>query len=236
VNIHRVTYNPDKKSCTLYFIGCNFNCVWCYWKEIYRLEGRRNIRFLNTEEVLALLGRVMPERVNILSGDPDENEEFMRLPMKLKKSVGCHVGLSTNGYLLPDLDGVDHVNISLKAFDDSLHVRYTGRSNKPCFSNLRHIHNKGIGLSASSVYIPGLIEGDEIERIAGFIAGIDDNIPYRVIGYMKVSGLPFREPDPGEVERVSLRAGRYLKNIVFSRSSGEDYTGIIDLFTNYLRK
>ncbi|MDD2702770.1 MAG: hypothetical protein PHC33_02020 [Candidatus Omnitrophica bacterium] len=73
MNIHRVTYNPDKKSCTLYFIGCNFNCVCCYWKEIYRLELRRNIRFLNTDEVLALLVRVMPKRVNILSGAPEEN-------------------------------------------------------------------------------------------------------------------------------------------------------------------
>jgi len=257
MNIHRITYNPQKQSCSLYFIGCNFRCLCCYWKQIYpvrskapeataqllagtsnRVYGKvdfRNLHFLHLEEVLGILRQVSPKNIYILSGDPRQNTEFTQLPKALYKEFGCTVRLLTNGYILPDLEGITHVSMSIKAIDDSLHIRYTGKSNKNSLENFRLIHKKGIELSTSSVYIPGLIEKKEIEDIAKFMANIDENIPYRVIGYMKVSGLEYKEPDYEEVREVASLANKYLKNITFSRPKGEDYTGIVDLFTNNLR-
>lgn len=236
MNIHRITYNPQKQSCSLYFIGCNFRCLCCYWKQIYGKVDFRNLHFLNLEEVLSILRQVSPKNIYILSGDPKQNTEFAQLPKTLYKEFGCTVRLLSNGYILPDLEGITHVSMSIKALDDSLHTRYTGKSNKNSLENFRFIYKKGIELSASSVYIPGLIEKEEIEDIAKFIASIDENIPYRVIGYAKVDGLEYREPDYEEVREVASLANKYLKNINFSRPKGEDYTSIVDLFTNNLRR
>lgn len=236
MNIHRITYNPKQNSVSLYFIGCNFRCLCCYWKQIYGKVNFKKLRFLSLDEVSKILKSVSPARVYILSGDPKPNPEFNQLPKILYNNFKCEVRLLTNGYNLPTLEGISHVSMSIKALEDSLHTRYTGKSNKKSLENFKLIYKKGIDLSASSVYIPGLIEKKEIENIAKFIAGINENIPYRVIGYMKVDGLNFREPNYEEVEEVASLANKYLKNVTFSRPKGEDYTGIVDLFTNNLRR
>jgi pyruvate-formate lyase-activating enzyme len=236
MNIHRITHNPKSGSCSLYFIGCNFRCLACYWKQIYGRVNLRRLRLPALDEVIDLLRPVSPRSVSILSGDAKPNESFSRLPKALKGAFGCEVRLITNGYILPELEGLTHVAMSIKALDHDLHKRYTGKSNRQCLRHLKEIHGAGISLSASSVYIPGLVETEEIERIARFVASVDEDIPYRVIGYMKVDGLDIEEPSYEEVERVRTRASQHLKNVVFSRSSGEDYSGIIDLFTNNLRR
>ena len=236
MNIHRITYNPKTKSGSIYFIGCNFRCLCCYWKEIYGQVNFKKLKLLNIDEVLKLLKDASPKSVSILSGDPKPNPEFNRLSKVLKDEFNCAVRLLTNGYILPDLEGVTHVSMSIKAVNDELHKSYTGKSNKACLEHFKLIHDKGIELSASSVYIPGLLEKEEIESIAKFIASIDDAIPFRVIGYMQVKGFDYKVPDKDEVESVASLARKYLKNVVASRSSGEDYSGVIDLFTNDLRK
>ena len=53
---------------------------------------------------------------------------------------------------------------------------------------------------------------------------------------MKVKTFDYRVPSKEEVEGVATIARKYLKNVVASRSSGEDYSGVVDLFTNDLRK
>jgi pyruvate-formate lyase-activating enzyme len=183
-----------------------------------------------------MLKEVSPKSVSILSGDPRPNPEFKHLPKALKDEFNCTVRLLTNGYVLPDLEGVSHVSMSIKAVNDDLHKNYTVKSNKVCLEHFKLIYNRGIELSASSVYIPGLIDKEEIESIAKFIATIDDEIPFRTIGYMKVNNLGYKEPSKEEVESIATLARKHLKNVVASRSSGEDYTGIVDLFTNNLRK
>lgn len=235
MNIHRITYNPKTGSASLYFIGCNFRCMCCYWKKIYGRVNFKKLQFPNTEETMRLLKQASPKSVSILSGDPRPNNEFDGLPKLLKDKIGCKVRLLTNGFILPNLEGVTHISMSIKAFNDELHVRYTGRSNKACLEHFKMIHDKAIELSASSVYIPGLIEADEIERIAEFVASVDSTIPYRVIGYMKIDGFDYHEPGKEEVESVARLAGKHLKNVIPSRSSGEDYAGVVDLFTNNLR-
>ena len=236
MNIHRITHNPKTSSCSLYFIGCNFRCLACYWKQIYGRVNLRKVRLPALDEVIDLLRPVSPRSVSILSGDAKQNESFSRLPKALRDAFGCEVRLITNGYILPDLHGITHVAMSIKALDNALHKKYTGKSNRQCLRHFRLIHEAGISLSASSVYIPGLVEAEEIERIARFVASVDESIPYRVIGYMKVQGLDIEEPAYEEVERVGSRAAQHLKDVVFSRSSGEDYSGVADLFTNSLRR
>lgn len=188
------------------------------------------------EDVIQLLRTVKPESVSILSGDPVPTADYLRLPKILKEEIGCKVRLLTNGYILPDLEGVTHVSMSIKVLNDELHRKYTGKSNKNCLENFKLIYKEGIELSTSSVLIPGLIEDDEIECIAAHISTIDPNIPYRIIGYMRVNGIPYRQPDCEELNKAADKARRHLKNVIFSRSKGEDYTGVVDLFTNNLRQ
>ena len=117
MNIHRITHNPKTGSASLYFIGCNFRCMCCYWRQIYGQVKLNKLKFASMDEVIELLQKVKPESVSILSGDPVSSPDYLRLPKMLKEEIGCKVRLLTNGYMLPDLDGLTHVSMSIKAAD-----------------------------------------------------------------------------------------------------------------------
>lgn len=236
MNIHRITYNPEANSCSLYFIGCNFRCTGCYWKKIYPEVNLKELRLLDLEEVMEILRPVSPRRVIIISGDPHENHEFSILPKTLYDEFQCEVRLMTNGYILPGLEGLSHVSLSIKAFSDDIHRKYTGRSNCIPLKNFAMLHEQGVGLSSSSVLIPRVIDKEEIQKIGRFIGGIDRDIPYRVIGYMPVNGLPYRKPTYDEVREAAESINGSLANVVFSDPKEYDYTGIVDLFTDNLRQ
>lgn len=236
MNIHRITYNPELRSCSLYFIGCNFRCTGCYWKKIYPEINIKTLKLLNLKEVIHILKPVSPQRVILISGDPVENYEYSILPRTLYEEFGCEVRLMTNGYILPRLEGLRHVSMSIKALSDNLHIQYTGRSNKVSLKNFRRLYDNGVGLSSSSVFIPDVIGRDEIKKIGDFIGGIDREIPYRIIGYMPVDGLPFRKPTYEEIREAALSINGSLKNVIFSDPKEQDWTGIIDLFTNNLKR
>lgn len=236
MNIHRITYNPKQNSASLYFIGCNFRCLWCYHKELYGKVNLKRLKFLNLKEALKILKSVSPKRVYILSGDPCKNCEFSILPKILYEEFGAEVRLLTNAYILPCLEGLKHVSISIKVMDEELHKKYTGRSNKRVISNFKFLYDKGIELSSSCVFIPGCVDKEQVIEIAQFIASIDKNIPFRIIGYIPVKGLSFRKPSFEEVGALADEVKKYLKHVSFSRPEGEDYTGIIDLFTNNLER
>jgi pyruvate-formate lyase-activating enzyme len=236
MNIHRITYNAKTQSCSLYFIGCNFACRACYWKQIYGRVDFRRLQFPNLEETIDILRPVSPEKVYMISGEPRPCQEYDRLPLALHAAFGCEVRLLTNGYLLPGLDGLHHASVSIKAFDDALHREYTGKSNRQTLANFRLLHEKNVELSCSSVLIPGLIGSAEIAAIARYVASVDSNIPYRIIGYMPVDGLPYRRPTVAELQAAAAAAKASLNQVVFSDPAPQDYTGIVDLFTNHLRR
>jgi pyruvate-formate lyase-activating enzyme len=236
MNIHRITYNPEANSCSLYFIGCNFRCIGCYWKKIYPKVNFKELKFLNLNETMDILKPVSPGKVTIISGDPVRNHEFSILPKTLYEELGCEVRLMTNGYILPFLEGLKHVALSIKAVSDGLHRYYTGKSNEMSLSNFKLLYESGVGISLSSVFIPDVIDAEEIKRIGKFIGSVDKDIPYRVIGYMPVDGLYYRSPDYEELKKAAQSINGSLHNVVFSDPEEQDYSGIVDLFTNNLRK
>ena len=237
MNVHRITYNPRTKSCSLYFIGCNFRCTACYWKEIYPPRvNLDSLRLLKTSDILEILTAVNPEHVVLISGDPRLNNEFCSLPRILRESFRCQVRLMTNGYILPDLEGLGQVSLSIKALDDDLHRKYTGKSNRRSLGNFRVLYENNVNIAVSTVYIPGLIDAGEIASIARYVGSVDRDIPFRVIGYMPVNGLPYRKPSYEEVESVAAPLRQYLEKVEFSSPVSQDYSGIVDLFTNRLRK
>ena len=237
MNIHRITYNPKLNSASLYFIGCNFRCRGCFWKELYGKTDFKKIRFLNLDETVDVLKKVSPSRVHIISGDPVLSPEFRALPKRLYDEFKCEVRLMTNGFILPDIEGLSHVAFSIKAYDEDLHKRYTGRSNEMCLKNFEKLYANNVDIAASTVLIPDFVWFDEIEKIAGFVASVGKDIPLRIINYAPVADLPLRVPDIKEIDYAVSLASKHLNNVSRSPLSARvDYTGIIDLFTNELQK
>ncbi|TDA32166.1 MAG: hypothetical protein DSO04_02685, partial [Hadesarchaea archaeon] len=79
------------------------------------------------------------------------------------------------------------------------------------------------------VYVPGLVEGEEVERIARFLSSLDPGIPYHLDALLPPDER-WRAPSPEEVEEAARRAGRYLRRVTFLTGREEPRYGTVSLF------
>lgn len=130
--------------------------------------------------------------------------------------------LSTNGSLL-DRDfvtelgrkGLDDVHIDLKAYSQKLHEWYTGQSNQRVLDAIALLNESNLNFEVITVFIPGIVDKEEIERIARFLSSIGENIKYRIIRYVPVGNLS-RRPTEEEIKEAVSVAKKYLSNVTSS--------------------
>jgi pyruvate-formate lyase-activating enzyme len=108
----------------------------------------------------------------------------------IKKQTKLWVLIETNGYgLTPqNLDcltenGVDTFWLDIKAFDAEKHKWLTGCANDHILKLPQEIIRRGFVLEVLSLYIPGLVEVDDLVNIARILAAADADIPFTILAF-----------------------------------------------------
>jgi pyruvate formate lyase activating enzyme len=231
MNVYHITYGPDTKIVQLHFWGCNLSCRACLLKrEIYdchltetkdRIRRRQNDinktpeKFLDLKEIMGLLSRLEVGEVILMGAEPALDPALPQLTEALHREFSSYNVLLTNGFHIPDLSDIDEVVFSIKAFTDAIHRDYTGASNRTALRNFRTLYESGVRLRTESIFIPEYIDGAETEKIAGFIGGVDKNIPHRIDAYIPTGNNPWRRPAPGEIENAAELARKHLKDVSY---------------------
>ena len=125
----------------------------------------------------------------------------------IKTQTKLWVLIETNGYgLAPqNLDrlqasGVDAFWLDIKAYDAEKHKWLTGCSNEHILRLPEEILKRGFTLEVLSLYIPGLVESDELERIARLLTAIDAEIPFTILAFFPEYQMKdFRSPNTREM-------------------------------------
>lgn len=187
------------KNLAVFFQGCTFNCLFC-----------QNWHFRH--ETLTAAYRTVEEMVTdtdqrtscicYFGGDPAAQIPFAIKASKRarEKAAGriLRICWETNGSVKPELldqaveiaiDSGGCVKFDLKAWDTSLHVALTGVTNQQTLDNFARVAQK-IGrrpipplLIASTLLVPGYIDAREVAAIAGFIVGLNPDIPYSLLAF-----------------------------------------------------
>jgi pyruvate formate lyase activating enzyme len=208
----KVTYSEEHSRVSIYNVGCNFACRGCS----YRLLQPESGPPLAVEDIEAALMRYQPRLVTFLGGEPTTNPDLPRLLAFAKNEIGAETWLGhTNGSHLP-MDNLDGANVSFKAFSPDTHLYYTGQPAAPVYDNFRAAFDAGLKLKASTVLIPGLVDVDEVEAIASFIAGLSKAIPFHVAAYVPVPGAPWQGPSPAHLAQAVAAARRHLQSVTSS--------------------
>ena len=217
--------------------GCNFHCKGCFRPA--RDEGGTP---LTAEETLERMERAclnyygkVPSEAMITGGEPTLDRDYLLSLVKGLKEKGFEkIVLMTNGYELGvDEDyvneleeaGLTEAHVDLKAFSEDVHRWYTGKSNEPVLRAIEKLNASGIELLVQTIYMPGIVDDAEIEKIAMFFASLNKNIKYRInpfvpiFAYEKVTKRPTLE----EMERAYEIASMYLPNAIISRSCYREY-------------
>jgi len=227
-HVYHITHTPATQSASLRFWGCNMACLGCLCKEgIYdhllkeeRLGGHaipgtkeKPEHLLDFDEVMARLSPFKLKRIFLTGEEASIDPQYAALTRAFHERFHTENVLYTNGYAMASLDDTDAVEVGIKAFSEELHLRYTGRPARSVQENFKRYAASGVRLTAASILIPGLVEIDEIERIAQFIASVNKDIPYFVLPYFPAGGNPWRKTEPWETAEAMRRVGKYLNNV-----------------------
>lgn len=203
----------SEKRCAIQFYGCNFRCKACFaphmdtYTEITPEGLLTETKQFNIEEVMLAGGEPTIYRKELLS--------FINL-------CNARTILSTNGSLLDtafitEMENtcLDEVHIDLKAFTPELHEWYTGESNESVLNAIKLLNRSKLDFEVMTVFIPGIVDEEEIERIAEFLSGINTKIKYKIIRYIPVGNIS-RRPTEEEIKEAASVAKKYLCNVISS--------------------
>ncbi len=223
---YKVTYNTNgglDRAC-VYNQGCNFRCLGCS----YKLRASHpavggELKKIELGEMMGILARLKPRRVHFLGGEPTTNADLPELARYAHEELGAVTKLGhTNGSgRVPDF--IDEAAFSIKACTDRIHEQYTGAPNGKVLSNFADAYRRGIRVTASTVLIPGVVDAEEVGRVAGFVGGIDRRIRFHITAYMPVPGVPYPAPTPQELSEARAAAQEQVESVSCRALSGEDY-------------
>ncbi|MBR2343266.1 MAG: glycyl-radical enzyme activating protein [Clostridia bacterium] len=162
--------------------------------------------------------------VTLSGGECLVQADFCAELLKKLKENGIHTAVDTCGFVSKELLNkvipyTDVFLYDLKAYDEDVHIKYTGQSNRIILENLNYLDSLGKNIEIRIPYVPEY-NSDQIEKIAIFLSKLKHITKIRVLPYHNYAGskyealnmantLPGRLPTDEE-----LKAARNLiKNI-----------------------
>lgn len=183
----------------VFFHSCSFNCLYCQnW------HFRRETFKPEVQTVEDMLKGISPSVSCIcyFGGDPSTQIIFAlnasKKALKNKKGKILRICWETNGsvnrvYLekMIELSLISGgcIKFDIKAWDENLHKALTGATNRRTLQNFElvasFISQRPVPylLIASTLLVPGYIDEKEVKAIAGFIASLNPEIPYRLLAF-----------------------------------------------------
>lgn len=168
--------------------GCNFRCGFCQNWQISQFDpvNQQPGDDFSAEKVISLARQNNCKSIAYTYTEPTIYFEFALEIAKLAKKAGLYNIFVSNGYmsagaiklLKPYLDAA---NIDLKFFKDSSYQKICSAHLKPVLDSILRLKDAGIWVEITTLVIPGENDSsDELSGIAGFIAGVNRDIPWHV--------------------------------------------------------
>jgi pyruvate formate lyase activating enzyme len=226
-------HNPEGLSAKTETAFYEHKCIGCgeCKKEGFTSEyclGEARVKYgrdVTVEELLPLLleDREFYENsdggVTLSGGECLMQADFCAELLRKLKVEGIHTAVDTCGFVLRSaIDKVmpytDVFLYDLKAFDEDVHIRCTGQSNKIILENLEYLDRSGKNIEIRIPYVPGYNDG-QMEKIAEYLKHLKNISKVCVLPYhnyasskYKALGLPCTLPErvPSDEEMRATKA------------------------------
>ncbi|MGD9216296.1 MAG: radical SAM protein [Desulfobacteraceae bacterium] len=163
-------------------------------------------------------------------------EFYAQCAEQIKAHTRLWTLIETNGYGLTagNLDvlqqrGIDAFWLDIKAWNDKTHRWLTGGTNAHILKLPAEILERGFVLEVLSLYIPDVVEADQLEKISRHLAAVDTGIPFTILAFFpehRMSG--YRAPTAPEMisayhsaKAAGLRHVRLGNLGVFARTEAD---------------
>lgn len=188
-----------RNNLAVFYQACSFNCLFC--QNYHFKEGTFSKHTISAGQ-LAAAADVKTRCICYFGGDPAPQvlHALKASNLAIRKARGrvLRICWETNGAVQVkflnmmaalSLSSGGCIKFDLKAWDDRIHLALCGVSNRQTLENFKtvagwiHRRPQPPLLIASTLMVPGYIDTDEVAAIAGFIAGIDPDIPYNLLAF-----------------------------------------------------
>lgn len=181
---------PGTTSYSIATIGCNFHCGFCQNWEISQpslTEGFDSVGMaMAPEQAVANAVKAGCRSVSYTYTEPTIFWEYALDTARLAREKGLANVLVTNGYMTPEMvetarPVIDAANIDLKSFNDDFYRGVCAGSLEPVLASIRLMRKLGIWIEVTTLVVPGKNDSkEELGAIAGFLAGVDRDIPWHI--------------------------------------------------------
>ena len=209
--------------------GCGWRCQYCHNPDTWTLRNGFPISVAKAADELRKYTRGLTKMkggLTISGGDPLMQDRFTAKFLAAAKSMNVHTCIETNGFFgekLSDeeLGTIDLVMLGLKAWNDELHQRLTGRPIEKTLAFARRLSAMKKPIWVRFVLVPGLSDAvDNIEKVARFIAPMNnvewvEVLPFHQMGAFKWKqlGLDYRLADtPSATDELKQAAVEIFRN------------------------
>jgi pyruvate formate lyase activating enzyme len=207
---------PGSRSFSIATAGCNFRCVFCQNADISQMPADQ--KRIWGEDTLpgAIVQDALSSRSATIAYTYTEPTVFFELALdtaRLASGKGLRNVFVSNGYMTeaclneihPDLHGA---NVDLKAFTDRYYKELCGAKLAPVLKTLEAMVKLGIWLEVTTLLVPGQNDSeDELEDLAGFLAGLDPGIPWHISRFHPTYKLTNIRATPPETIRRARDIG-----------------------------
>jgi len=225
---------PEFGWCNLavFFYGCNFDCLFC--QNASHKEIRQDERVSSEEFVGWVEANDRISCVCFFGGSPEPQLPFAlkvsRTLLKANRNRVLRICFEWNGCGNPELVrraaelalvSGGNIKFDLKCFNPTLSSALSGVSNERAYENFRMIAEGFYGqrpelplLTAATLLVPSYVDVTEVDRIARFIADLNDEMPYSLLVFyphFRMRDLPVTPVK--QVADCYRTAKRHLKKV-----------------------
>ena len=133
--------------------------------------------------------------VTLSGGECLMQADFCAILLKRLKENGIHTAVDTCGFVSKEslnkvIPYTDTFLYDLKAYDDEVHIKCTGQSNKIILENLLYLDSLGKNVEIRIPYVPEY-NADQMEKIAVFLSGLKTITKIRILPYHNFAGSKY---------------------------------------------
>lgn len=191
----------------VFYGACSFDCLFCqnwHYRDLLRSMGPR----ASPASLAASAGNHTP-CLCFFGGDPVPfiEHSISAAHLARMKNADIRICWETNGSMSARyvkemgeiaLNSGGIIKVDLKAFDNRIHMALCGTSNSGTLRTVRLLADMSTGreeplLVVSTLMVPGYVDAEEVRKIAEFICGLDEDIPYSLLAFhpaYKMTDMP----------------------------------------------
>jgi pyruvate formate lyase activating enzyme len=242
---YAVSSGPEygRKNLAVFYHACSFNCLYC---QNYHFKDRTFAADLVPAKLLARAADDNTTCVCYFGGDPTSHIlhalKAAKLALKHRPGRITRICWETNGAVQEPFLGMmlqlsrnsgGCIKFDLKAWHQSIHHALCGVPNETTLENFRTLSQwiptrpEPPLLIASTLLVPGYVDEIEVAGIAGFLAQLNPEIPYSLLGFYPhfyLQDLPTTSRSHAlRCKEVAEHAGLKQVHIGNAHSLGKDY-------------